>query len=118
MTVSETWKAAERRAARFFGAERSFAGSNRRPDRTKSDTTHPDVYIEVKYRERSAARSIWSDADAKAHKEGKVPVVALFDKSRQGFLLVVHEGDFDSVAEARAKAKAEAMRLEPEDEES
>lgn len=102
MTVSGTWKRAERVVARFFGAERAPAGSNGRPDRTMSDSTHPRLYIEVKYREKSFVRTVWSDAKKKAKKEKKVPVVGISEKNQNGVLLVIHQDDFDEVARERA----------------
>jgi len=104
VTVSGTWKNAERAIARFFGAERSPAGSNNRPDRTASDSMHEVLFIEVKYRASHAVRTLWERTRALAAKEKKVPVLALADKGKQGKLLVIHEDDFDSVALERGKA--------------
>lgn len=105
MTVSSTWKRAEREVARLFGAERAPAGSNNRPDRTASDSTHETLFIEVKYRVNHAVRTLWQDAHQKAVKEDKVPVLALATRGSHGKLLVIHEDDFDAVAACRDQAK-------------
>lgn len=95
-TSRRTWQKAEQRVAEWFGAHRNYgSGSCGSVARSRSDSTHELLYIEEKYRERSATRTLHDDAKAKAKKEGKVPVVALVDKSRPGFLLVIHCDDFE-----------------------
>jgi hypothetical protein len=106
MTCPETWKRAERIVARFFGAERAPAGSNNRPDRTSSDSTHEKLYIEVKYRERHTVWTLWNKVHEKAKREKKTPVLALADRTGRGRLLVVHELHFDKVASERNRTIA------------
>ena len=97
-TKSRTWKKAEGRVAALFGARRQpLSGSSGRDDTTRSDTTHPRLFVEVKYRERHAVRT-WFDAIKDlARREGKTPVLALIDKGRPGFLLCNHSDDLSIV---------------------
>lgn len=98
-TNKRTWKKAESRAAALFGARRQrLSGSSGRDDSTSSDSTHPRLFIETKYRERHAVRTLYDGTKALARKEGKIPVLALIDKNRPGCLLCVHSEDMPAVA--------------------
>jgi hypothetical protein len=97
-TNSRTWKKAEGRIAALFDARRQvLSGSSGRDEATRSDTTHPRLFIEAKYRERHAVRSLFDATKALAQKEHKTPVVALIDKGRPGCLVCVHSDDLPSV---------------------
>jgi hypothetical protein len=97
-TNSRTWKKAEGRVAALFDARRQvLSGSSGRRDATRSDTSHPRLFNEAKYRERHAVRSLFDATKALAWKEGKAPVVALVDKGRPGCLVCVHFDDLPSV---------------------
>jgi hypothetical protein len=74
-----TWKKSEDRAASLFGARRQVgSGSAGRDDiDTRSDSTHPALYIETKLRRSHAARSLHDQTRALARLEGKTPVLAL-----------------------------------------
>lgn len=90
--ADKTWKALERRVARFFGAERNaLSGGNSKI--TRSDTLHPDLFIECKQRKRFAAVSLWDDTKRLASQENKTPVVCLSEKGRPGFWILVHSDD-------------------------
>lgn len=96
-THRSTWKRSESRAASLFGAKRQpLSGSSGRDDLTRSDSTHDRLFIEVKYRERHAVRSLHDATKALAKKEGKVPIVVLIDKARPGQLVVIHADDIES----------------------
>lgn len=99
-THRNTWKAAERRVAAFFGTLRQrLSGSSGRADETASDTKHPRLFIEVKYRQSHSVRTLF-DATAKiAKKENKLPIVALVDKGKDGFLVVVRYEHLIAVAD-------------------
>lgn len=97
-TSSRTWKKAEARVAALIGARRQvLSGSSGRDDRSQSDSTHPRIFVEAKYRQRHAIRSLFDATRAKARKEGKTPVVALIDKGRPGCLVCVHSDDLPSL---------------------
>lgn len=98
MTAKATWKAAERRIAALFGSKRTpLSGSNSGHD-TSSDSLHPRIYIEAKYRIRHTAVALWRDTAEKAKKEGKIPVVALCERNEPGTWLLVKAGDLKAVA--------------------
>jgi hypothetical protein len=93
-TARDTWKAAERRVAETFGTKRQrCSGSSGREDETRSDSVHPRLYIEAKLRERHSTRTLYDETRKLAVKEKKLPVLALFDKHRPGFLVVIHSDD-------------------------
>lgn len=97
-TARGTWKAFERRVATFFGCCRAvLSGSSGRDDATCSDSTHPTLFLECKLRERHTTRTLHDKTRELARKERKTPVLALADKSRPGFLLVVHSDDWRQV---------------------
>ena len=97
-TNRSTWKKAESRVAALFEARRQvLSGSCGRDDLSRSDSTHPRLFIESKYRERHAVRSLLDDTKALARKEGKIPIVALIDKGRPGFLVCIHSDDLPVV---------------------
>lgn len=97
-TARGTWQARERQAAAIFGTRRQYgSGSGGREDETMSDSKHDRIYLEHKLRAVHAVLSLWRDTKAKAHKEGKDPVVVLSEKGRHGQWLLVHEADMPSI---------------------
>jgi hypothetical protein len=96
--ADKAWKAAERSIAKSFGALRnSLSGGNSKL--TKSDTTHPRLFIEVKWRVKHTAVTLWDKTKVLASGEGKRPVVALREKGRPGFWVLVHINDLRAVAD-------------------
>jgi hypothetical protein len=58
-THRSSWKRRERNAAGLFGAQRqSLSGSSGRADRTRSDSTHPSLFIETKFQAASTVRTL------------------------------------------------------------
>jgi len=111
MTSSSTWKKGEARVAEFFGARRQpLSGSSGRDDTTCSDSTHTRLFIETKLRERHTVRTLFDATKILAKKEGKVPVLALIDKNRPGFLLCIHRDDMPTVAAEFLPAAIELER--------
>jgi hypothetical protein len=103
--ASDTWKAVERKVARFFGAERNPLSGSRSGNGTHSDSLHERLYIETKHRVRHAAVTLWRDTAQKAKRERKVPAVALAERNKPGFWILVHSSDLEAVAkEVRADA--------------
>jgi hypothetical protein len=99
------WKQRERDGAALFGTKRKpGSGSWGRSDQTSSDSMHDRLYIEQKTREKHSVRTLWEETKVKAKKEGKVPVLVLWDKGRQGPLVVMHEDDQIYLAAERAFA--------------
>ena len=102
MKPPKTWKTIESRIARFFGSERTpLSGGNSK--HTRSDSLHPRIFVEAKYRQKHSAVTLWRETAALAKKESKIPVVALSEKGKSGFWLLVHSDDLSSVAELQAK---------------
>jgi hypothetical protein len=98
-TSRRWWKQREQDAAALFGARRKpGSGSGGRPDETCSDSVHPRIFLECKVRETNTTRTLWEATKLLAKKEHKTPVLTLFDKGRQGCLVVVHQDDFRAVA--------------------
>jgi len=111
-TARRTWQLAESRIAAFFGCRRAvFSGSAGRPDQlTQSDSTHERLFVESKYRETHAARTLHDATRELARKESKVPVVCLVDKGRPGWLICVHSDDFERVVAEWAAGLDDAGR--------
>lgn len=104
-THRRTWQRAEQRAAALFGARRQVcSGSSGRADLTRSDSTHPSLFIETKLRERSAARSLHDATRELARKEGKTAVLMLAGKGRPGMLVCVHSDDLEALVVAYCAA--------------
>jgi hypothetical protein len=92
MGNNAAWKKRERQVATYFGGERNaLSGSNSKI--TSADVIHDKLYIEVKLRVKHSVVSLWDDTKVKATKEEKTPVVALCEKGRPGFWIMVHSDD-------------------------
>lgn len=91
------WKKFERRVATFFGGMRNpLSGQMSR--HTAGDMIHPSIYVECKQRKSHAVIRVWDDAAKKAKTERKIPVVALSEKNRPGFWILVKSTDFLPIA--------------------
>lgn len=80
MTAKGTWKAFERYVAALFGTVRTplSGGASRH---TKSDTLHPELYIEIKYRDGDilkawARRELEQSAESAAEEGKRGPILA------------------------------------------
>lgn len=94
MANVSNWKETEREVAKAFGTTRAPVCNNL----TRSDTFSDSCYIEVKKRKRFWIWGLFEETKTKALKEGKVPVVAIKQKGRKGFLIVVRPEDVKEVA--------------------
>jgi hypothetical protein len=113
-TARRTWQQAESRAAALFGVRRQIgSGSAGREDLTASDSTHPVLFIESKLRHCHTTRTLHDATKRLAARERKLPVLALFDKNRPGFLIVVHSDDLATVAAEFTKANALPADCDP-----
>jgi len=98
MATSDNWKRAERTVAKWFDAVRiSLSGSNNQQAHTSSDTDSEEFYIEVKYRQRFSVLTLFRDVLQKANKEKKFPLLALVEKGKPGFFLVLRQKDLDEL---------------------
>lgn len=99
-----TWKQGERRVAKFFGTVRTpLSGGN--GGITRSDTRHDKLFIEQRHRKAHAVRTLYDTVSVLAKRENKIPVVTLMDKSKKGFLIVVHTDNLDEFIKAYQKSK-------------
>lgn len=92
-----TWKQGERRVCRYFGLQRvPLSGGN--SGHTRGDCYDPlgqnnKLFIEVKHRKKHSVVTLWDETKKLADKESKTPVVALIEKGRPGFWIMVHSED-------------------------
>jgi hypothetical protein len=108
-THARTWKKAEARIAQIFGCRRQpLSGSSGRADLSASDTTHPRLFLEVKYRDRHTVRTLWEATKILADREHKTPVLGLVDKGRPGGLIVVHSEDLAAMVAEFCAAQVNA----------
>ena len=106
----KSWKRKEREAAHLFGCHRQIgSGVSGLGERSKSDSDHPRLFIEVKHYARQAVRSLWREVALKATKEKKTAVLVLYEKGKPGGLIVVHEDDLDTLIDERWAAKNRAF---------
>ena len=91
-----TWKQGERKVCRYFGLQRvPLSGGN--SGHTRADCYDPlgreQVFVEVKHRTKHSVITLWDKTKELADKEGKTPVIALIEKNRPGFWILVHCDD-------------------------
>ena len=96
MTARRTWKKRESNVADFFHGQRTpLSGGNSKV--TRSDVIHDELFIECKLKKKHSVVSLWDETKKLALKEGKIPVVALCEKERPGFWIMVHSSDLSEV---------------------
>ena len=95
MANVSNWKNTEREVAKTFGTKRAPVCNNI----THSDTFHTELYIECKKRKRFWVWELFEDTKSKALKEKKVPVVAIKQKGKKGFLIICRPEDVCQIAE-------------------
>ena len=107
--ADKAWKAFERRIAATLGTVRTplSGGASRH---TTSDTLHPDLYVECRYRIRSAVHKWWFVVRQSALKEAKKPVLALHVKDSPIDLAVI---DWDFFLRLWEEHEATARRTPP-----
>jgi hypothetical protein len=114
-THRRTWQKREGAAAALFGAQRQCcSGSSGREDCSRSDSTHPTLYVETKLRQHHAAVALLDGVKVLARREGRVPVVALATKGRRGVVLVMDAEDLPIVAAEYARAQALPADAQPD----
>lgn len=109
MTNRSTWKRREREIAAYFGTERTpLSGGNSK--HTRSDTLHDKLFVEAKYRQRSAVWTLFESTDELAAQESKLPLLTLCQKQKPGFLIVAHSDDFEEIAVGFLKERGFSVR--------
>lgn len=100
--MASSWKNFERLVANLIGSERTpLSGQNSK--HTRSDTLHSELFIECKKRKEWAIFNLYRDTEEKAKKENKIPILALKENGRHGFLFVIKAKDLDSLYDAMRK---------------
>ena len=96
MTTNKAWKQRERDVASFFNGKRTplsgIAGKV-----TSADVIHDKLFIECKLRAKHTVISLWDDTAKLAKDEDKTPVIALCEKNRPGFWVMVHSSDLNKL---------------------
>lgn len=78
--------------AKFFGGVRTpLSGGNGKI--TRADVIHESLFIECKLRAKHTAITLWDKTKEIADTENKTPVIALCEKNRKGFWIMVHSDD-------------------------
>tara|TARA_B100001250_G_C19567528_1_gene686177 strand:- start:436 stop:744 length:309 start_codon:yes stop_codon:yes gene_type:complete len=94
----KAWKKRERDVAHFFnGTRNALSGGNSKI--TRADVIHDDLFIECKLRVKHSVVSLWDSTSKLAKEENKVPVIALCEKNRPGFWVMVHSSDLNYLKE-------------------
>ena len=92
----KAWKKRERDVAGYFnGMRTALSGGNSKV--TRADVIHDSLFIECKLRAKHTVISFWDDTAKLAKLEGKTPVIALCEKTRPGFWIMVHSSDLDEL---------------------
>ena len=90
--ADKAWKRREREVAAYFNGERtSLSGINSKI--TRADVIHDELFVECKLRAKHSVVSLWDDTAKLAKDEDKIPVIALCEKNRPGFWIMVHSND-------------------------
>jgi hypothetical protein len=109
--ADKVWKAFERTVAKFFDSTRTpLSGGNGK--QTRSDSLHPQLYVECKYSAKSALYSLYQETVVKAVLEDKIPIICTKKKGMDGFLITVHSRDFESVCELTRKDASDSESLQ------
>lgn len=96
MTSRSTWKAHERNTARQFGTERNpLSGSCGK--HTGSDSLHPKLFIECKYKKKHSVIGLFRETAEKAKKENKIPIISLKERGTHGTYYLIKDTDLKEV---------------------
>jgi len=96
MTARRTWKQRESDVANFFKGERTpLSGGNSKV--TRADVIHDKLFVECKLKKKHTVVTLWDNTAKLAKIEGKIPVVALCEKNRPGFWVMVHSTDLEKI---------------------
>ena len=102
----KAWKKRERDVAGYFkGTRTPLSGGNGKV--TRADVIHDNLFIECKLRAKHTVVSLWYETAKLAKLEGKIPVIALCEKNRPGFWVMVHSSDLSKIKENSIDIKKE-----------
>lgn len=103
-TSKTCWKQFERDVADEFGTKRVPLSGSNSGHNTNSDSLHQDLYIECKVRQSVWLHTLYNDTETKAKLENKIPLVAIKQKGKRGYLLAFKPEYLEKIAEIHAKA--------------
>lgn len=108
MNNTSNWKGFERAVSSYFGGKGRTPLSGINSKHTGADILHNQLFVECKKRKKHSIITLWDKCKAAAVREGgKIPVVALSEKNRKGFWLLIHSSDLVSVGNVREQARKE-----------
>ena len=94
--TDKAWKKRERDVAGYFkGMRTPLSGGNGKV--TRADVIHDSLFIECKLRAKHTVVSLWDETAKLAKLEKKTPVIALCEKNRPGFWIMVHSDDLKKI---------------------
>ena len=99
--TDKIWKKFERTVARWFGCERT--GPMQAKD--ANDINHPHIHCQCKHSKRHAILTVWDAAKKVADRSGKIPIVAIKQKGRHDFWLLIKSSDLEAVTNQRIIAR-------------
>ena len=98
----KAWKKRERDVAGYFkGMRTPLSGGNGKV--TRAEVIHDSLFIECKLRAKHTVVSLWDETAKLAKEEGKTPVIALCEKNRPGFWVMVHRSDLDKLEKIKGE---------------
>lgn len=98
-----TWKKGEQRIAKLFGSTRTpLSGGNSKI--TRSDSLHPDLFMEIKHHQKHAHHTLMKETAKLAKKEGKIPILCTQQKYEKGFIISVRSEDLEEFAKIAVKS--------------
>lgn len=110
-TSRGTWKSRERKVAADFGTKRTPLSGINSGHNTHSDSLHDKIYIECKLRKKHTCLTLYRDTKEKADAEHKTPLVALMEKGKQGYWLLLHVDDIQTIASELKRVREQADAL-------
>lgn len=100
--MSKRWKQIEAIFAGFFGTRRTpLSGGN--SGITRSDSLHPDLFIESKQRKNPAVMNLYENTAKLAKLEDKIPVLGIHRKGSRTWLVVCSITDLKLIAAKQVK---------------
>ncbi len=104
MTTKRTWKKLEQKIAKSFGGVRNplSGGASRH---TRGDVIHEKYYIECKLRAKLSVWEWFRKVEENAKAEGKMPILALKEKSKKGQLVLVRVEDISRLCKNKDEEK-------------
>lgn len=92
--TDKSWKRLERTVARKLKTTRNPLSGRASGHNTSSDTLHPLLYVECKYKTKIPFVKEFWDKTIEARKEGKIPMLVFKEKYQSDELVIIRLNDF------------------------